>query len=524
VLVDPSAERKDGPILVYAFVKESIMAGVRIAHARWMHVVVALLTAWTAAGTAVAQVKDVSPYHVVVTKDKADLRCGEANNYYRVAEIAAGTVLVVDGEGREFARVSYPAGVLAFVKAEEVTFNEAAKTVSITQPTRLNAINVTIGGISSSWQKLLAQPLPAGTTLRVSEPAKDEEGRVVAYKVTPPSQARGFVRLADVRRATPAEIETHRAKTGEQPEAPRPGATETPGTTPAPTPAPVPAPVPAPANNDAANKDAAKPATDGTTPPAGSDSSLVEPMVRPGETPPPAPEGQPAVTPTDAATPPAATDATTTVQPVVEAEPPAPKEPTIRELERAFELVRKQPADEGEYEALVGEFEKLQDAETRPGSRLHRQIQGRIDWLKMRLEIMQRQREIEDMKRRADSEGREVTTKLAELERQRQYAIVGRLLPSTVYDGQNLPLMYRLQSVTGSMVPRTIGYIRPTDELELPSKLNMVVGVIGDMKLDPAASLNIINALRVDILQAADGGPVRNPEPAPAPAPASSGQ
>ncbi len=515
------------------------MAGVRIAHARWMHVLVALVSAWTAAGTAVAQVKDVSSYHVVVTKDKADLRCGEANNYYRVAEIASGTVLMVDGEGREFARVSYPAGVLAFVKAEEVTFNEAAKTVSITQPTRLNAINFTIGGISSSWQKLLAQPLPAGTTLKVSEPAKDDEGRVVAYKVTPPSQARGYIRLADVRRATPAEIESHRAKTGEQPEAPRPGPTEA-------TPAPTPAPVPAPANNDAA-----KPTTDGTTPapkgtaptgttpPAGSDNSLVEPMVRPGETPPPAPEGQPAVTPTDGTTPtgttPAVTpEATTQAEPVVEAQPPTPKEPTIRELERAFESIRKQPADEGEYQALVGEFEKLQDAEARPGSRLHRQIQGRIDWLKMKLEIMQRQREIEDMKRRADSEGREVTTKLAELERQRQYAIVGRLLPSTVYDGQNLPLMYRLQSVTGSLVPRTIGYIRPSDELELTSKLNMVVGVIGDMKLDPAASLNIINALRVDILQAADGGPVRNPEtppaatpattPTPAPAPATEGQ
>ncbi|HLO40289.1 MAG TPA: hypothetical protein VK176_04640, partial [Phycisphaerales bacterium] len=281
---------------------------------------------------------------------------------------------------------------------------------------------------------------------------------------------------------------------------------------------PTPSPAPAPASNDR------------TTPPVpASDNSLVEPMVRPGETPPPAPvqpEGTPATTINQGGAPestpaPATAPAAENLPP---AEPPAPKAPTIRELERAFDALRKQPADEAEYQAMMGEFEKLQAAESTPGSRLYRQIQGRIDWLSMKLEILQRQREIEDMKRRADSESREVTTKLAELERQRQYAIVGRLLPSTVYDGQNLPLMYRLQSVTGSLVPRTIGYIRPTDELELPSKLNMVVGVIGDMKLDPAASLNIINALRVDILQAADGGPVRNPEPAPTPAATEAGK
>ncbi|HLO41503.1 MAG TPA: hypothetical protein VK176_10800, partial [Phycisphaerales bacterium] len=226
----------------------SIMAGVRIAHARWVHVVMALVTAWTAAATAQAQVKDVTAYHVVVTRDKADLRCGEASNFYKVAELAQGTVLVVDGEATDYARVGYPAGVLAFVKAEEVSYNEAAKTVSVTQPTRLRAINATIGGIGSSWKNLLAQPLPAGVTLKASEASKDEEGRVVAYKVTPPSQARGFVRLADVRRATPAEVETHRAKTGEHPEAPRPGPTETPGVTPTPgtPPAPTPTPTPTP--------------------------------------------------------------------------------------------------------------------------------------------------------------------------------------------------------------------------------------------------------------------------------------
>ncbi|MCG3123084.1 MAG: hypothetical protein GIKADHBN_01493 [Phycisphaerales bacterium] len=181
------------------------------------------------------------------------------------------------------------------------------------------------------------------------------------------------------------------------------------------------------------------------------------------------------------------------------------------DLERTFEVIRRQSPNEAEYQALIDEFRRFQNAVEPSQTRLRNQIQGRIDWLEMKLEIAEYQRKLEDMKRTADSQSRDVGTKLAELERQRQYAIVGRLLPSTVYDGTNLPLMYRLQSVTGGMVPRTIGYLKPDPALDLPTKLNQVVGIIGEVKMDPGMTLNMISAQRVDVLQSTDGGPARNP-------------
>lgn len=491
------------------------MPCVGIARAGWIRVVLAVAASIWGAGTALAQVKDVAAGFVVVTKDKADLRCGETTNYYKVAELAAGTLLTVDGEAGDFARVSYPDGVTALIKAEEVRYDDAAKTATVTQATKLRATNVLMPTLVGSWKGLLSQPLAVGTSLKVVESVKDTEGRVNAYRVPAPAAARGFVRRADVRQATAQEIEAARAKHG---------GTPPPATKPAPSPAPAPTVEPAkPANTPNQGAGGEK------TPPAPGDHSLVEPMVKPGEKPPAPTTSDPATPPaTNPATPPAPTPAPGTApaaegtQPAPSGDagnggkqpepavPAAPKAPTLNDLERAFDNLRKQEPDEAEYQALIGEFKHLQETTT-ASSRLHKQIQGRIDWMNMKLEIRERQRQIEDMKRQADSQGREVTTKLAELERQRQYAIVGRLLPSNIYDGTNLPLMYRLQSVTGGMAPRTVGYIKPSAELDLPTKLNQVVGVIGEIKMDPGMSLNIITAQRVDILQSTDGGPVRNP-------------
>lgn len=486
------------------------MPCVGIARTRWIQVFVSVVASLLIAGTAAGQVKDVATGYVVVTKDKADLRCGETTNYYKVMELAAGTVLTLDGEATDYARVGYPAGATALIKAEDVRYDEATKTATVTQPSKLRAANVLTGALDSSWKSLLAQPLAAGTTLKVSESVKDAEGRVVAYRVPAPAAARGFVRRADVRQATPAEIEAARGKQAPLAEAPRPGNTDKVGA-PAPGPTNVKDPPQQVAPTPKPQEGVEKPAENQGTPPAPSpapgDNSLVEPMVKPGETPPPAPATEPTTPPaTGPTTAPAAND--TAAPPT--AEPAQPKAPTLQELERAFEKVRKENSDEAEYQALIGEFRRLQSSQPEK-SRLHKQIQGRIDWMEMKLEIRERQRQVEDMKRQADSQGRDVTTKLAELERQRQYAIVGRLLPSNIYDGTNLPLMYRLQSVTGGMSPRTVGYIKPSPELDLPTKLNQVVGVIGEIKMDPGMTLNMITAQRVDILQSSDGGPIRNP-------------
>ncbi|HRJ48927.1 MAG TPA: hypothetical protein PKU91_00225, partial [Phycisphaerales bacterium] len=244
------------------------MVGVGIARWGWMHALVGLLAVIVPGSVAVAQVVDTSPGHVVVMREKADLRCGET--YYKVMEVKAGTLLVIDGSSAEWARVSYPPAGTAFVQAEHVRYDASASTATVTEPTRLRAANFTTG-FRGSWKSLLATPLPLGTVLKVTEPAADEDGRVLAYRVVVPAAARGFMRREDLRQATAEEVAAARRSSDGVVEAPRPGRTD-------PAPAPVPVPVPSPAEDSTAvpvdrSTDSARP-------------TLLDPMTPPGQEPP----------------------------------------------------------------------------------------------------------------------------------------------------------------------------------------------------------------------------------------------
>ncbi len=79
------------------------------------------------------------------------------------------------------------------------------------------------------------------------------------------------------------------------------------------------------------------------------------------------------------------------------------------------------------------------------------------------------------------------------------------LMPSTVYDGNNLPLMYRIQSV-GAVGQRTLGYLKPEGDLNVKDKVGLIVGVIGEASVDPVLQLNIVKPVRVDALRPSTGG------------------
>ena len=78
--------------------------------------------------------------------------------------------------------------------------------------------------------------------------------------------------------------------------------------------------------------------------------------------------------------------------------------------------------------------------------------------------------------------------------------MVGTLQPSTVYDGQRLPSMYRIVSV-GGVAPRTLGYIKEKPEFKLVEKLGLVVGVVGEATMDRSLQLNVITPVVVDVLR-----------------------
>jgi len=80
----------------------------------------------------------------------------------------------------------------------------------------------------------------------------------------------------------------------------------------------------------------------------------------------------------------------------------------------------------------------------------------------------------------------------------RDYSAVGILRASSVYDGTNLPRMFRLVDPT---TDRTIAYLSP-DDVDAGAAIGKMVGVIGEQGFDPATSLRMFEVERIDVLTA----------------------
>lgn len=407
---------------------------------------VAAATALVAPAFAQSRARDVEPYHVVVTADRLAARAGEAETLYRVLELRRDQVLRVDGELNHTLRASYPAGGTVFVRAEEARLDGGV--VVLTQASKLRAPHL-LSGFALSWWPLMDNPMPAGTVLAHVETVKEADGKVVAYRVAAPAQARLFIDGRSTRRATPEEVQ----KAGVSVEDDRPKPL---------TPYQPPPPAREEARPAATEAPAPAPATAESTPPAAEAPAVVEPA-------------------------------------------PARRPDRVEQLEAAFQAVRRQPPQEAELEPLMAEFRKT-IAELPAGTRRN-QLQARLEAMRAQAEWRDNRRRFLEARAALDRDAGRVSEDIAAIERTRVYTIVGQLQPSTVYDGVNLPLMFRIQSV-GGVVPRTLGYLRPDPKLELEKMLGQVIGVIGEASIDQTLQLNIVRPVKVDVLRA--GGAPRS--------------
>jgi hypothetical protein len=80
------------------------------------------------------------------------------------------------------------------------------------------------------------------------------------------------------------------------------------------------------------------------------------------------------------------------------------------------------------------------------------------------------------------------------------YDAVGNLMASSVYDGQNLPRLFRIVDPSSQ---RTVAYIEPGGPLEPQRMLGQLVGVVGAREFDAALRLPVIRAERIVVLTAA---------------------
>lgn len=484
---------------------------------------------------AIAQVKDVAPFQAVIVVPSADVHSGETSVFYRVGALPEGAVVLVDGESPNWSRISYPADSFAIVRAEDATYDPATKELKLSKPSRLFAGNKT-SGFAGSWKALLPTTLPVGTTLKVLQVEEGSAGSgAVAYRVPVPAEGRAFTESKNLRKATPAEVSAFRAKGGTVPEA---GATSPAAEPVAAAPAtstPAPSPVAsAPSNTPATpavdNSLVTPMNTSGT---AGAPASAPPASITPATSQPaattPAPvtidqsttnsgstpaQGSPAATPTPAATSAPAAPVTANMRAAAR----------IKELDQAFDRVNAQPLGEAEYETLISEYERtLQSLSGQITPRQRALLEQRLNILKFRKDLRQQQLALLNDSGTVQQQNQQVLQNVAQVESTRVYSIVGQLQPSTVYNGQTLPLMYRIQSV-GTSVPRTLGYIKPDPRFSFNDKLGQIVGVIGDSSMDKDLKLNVITPVRIDLLQGVPMQPTQQQQAPVQVPPAPSGQ
>lgn len=471
-------------------------------------------------GAARAQTTEVEPYYIVVKESNVNLRSGAGVVWYPVGKVEQGQVLRVDGHEFGWLRVGYPAGMAAIVKVNEAEYDVSTGEVTLIRESRLQANNPA-GGVGDSWRQLLDAPLPADTVLQHLETVTNSAGEITGYRVVAPGGAKGYLSETLVRMATEDEVQRFLA-------AP---VVATRPTTPAQTPTtPVRTEeraVAAPTAETTARTTAELADAQADSPdenedlPVGDESGAHEPtpvaqtprndapepttQTTVNRFPPPAADAPTEEPQTET---PALTRESTPMQaggqatPVEARQPVQPPPASYAELNRTFEEVMRQPTEGAEYTPLINEFQRLVETlPDEPGADAMRSAaNGRIAALRLRVDLQEQMQKMSEALAAADAGSQRVSESAETLEANPVYRFVGRLGSSTVYNGQRLPLLYRVQAVDSG---RTIAYLTPAPELDLTAKLGSVIGVVvKSTRDDNSLGLPLVDARRVDVIKA----------------------
>ncbi len=434
------------------------------------------------------------PYVAIVTQSDTLVRSGPSvESAYPFGKLPQGAVLFVSEESLGWARVALTGdtftGWFGYVPASAAAVaNDDGSMLSITGRSEVRAPNFEANGDPEKSFKMIA-PLGDGDVLEILEVVKGERGNFYAVKL--PAKATGWVNASALRPATPAE------SASATPAAPSPRPIATPTTTPA----------------------AAMPATE-TTPSTTTtpDLSGPRPITDPPTTIVPTPAETITLTPPDDASTPAPSTAvdSTTARNLAAAKARAA---TYEDLEKLWAKLRKAPVESAELTQLRERY--LAFAEDPATSSIRASLaQTRASQIALRMEVQDSILELAKLKAKSNASVDGIANLELALLNRKGYDAVGRLNASLVYDGERLPLLYRLMdNVTG----QTIAYIVPASAFDLSSMLGLLVGIKGPIEYDGALRLNTLSPSAIDVLASTQTPPQTSTTP-PAPAVTATGE
>ena len=381
-------------------------------------------------------------YTGAITADNVFIRSGPSvPNSYPFGRLMLGNLVQVDEESYGWARVRTAgpafAGIHGYVLADEaVTLSPDGSTLTVVKATEIRAPNLDADGNPDSSFKAIGT-LPAQATVKVLGQVSGDREKV--HKIALPQSASGWININYIRRASPSEVAAGRG-------------TDAPAEM---------APVPAPA----ATGDAKAPATE-------EKKAREKPAPKEAAAPPP---------------PPVKTEAQLASE---------KRRADFKELETTWAKVKAEPQESAEIGALKSRYEMLA-ADPAAESDIKAMSATRVKQLEIQGEI---QRGIQEAKRVQAATGKDDDRLKAlriAMEGRADYTAVGVLNASTVYNGERLPLLFRLTDPASGM---TNAYVTVKDANALSTMLGTLVGIRGSQRFDEALKVNIIDPGTIDIL------------------------
>lgn len=409
----------------------------------------------------IASAQDV-PFTGVVVEDSVQARAGAGRAYYVVGDLKRGDLVRVEEVIFGWNRIAAPEGVHSYISKAFVDVEGDGRTGTV----NTDRTDVKAGSVKGPGESYRAQVvLNKGDTVKVL----DEAGSF--YKIEPPKGASVFIPPGSVRRAD--AMEEARAQPKPEPAKPEPAK-------------PQPTPVqPEPAVEELPGLDVVE-----ETPSAEVEQTIVEAVEE---------------TPTETAIEVEATEMTeaTEAETAVEAAPAppvgeSPEGVSIDVDSEKLQAVEDEigpmfilPLEDQDLDMMAAAYEQARDDQSLTAA----------DELVInrRLAAIERNRVIKDAvmataTARVESEEREQQSK--QPPGPVTYDAVGRLMASSVYNGVNLPRMFRIVNPNGA---RTIAYVKP-GQVDAGIMLGKIVGVVGVTSYDPSTKLNIIDVKRIDVL------------------------
>lgn len=170
---------------------------------------------------------------------------------------------------------------------------------------------------------------------------------------------------------------------------------------------------------------------------------------------------------------------------------------TIDDLEDSYDTLRREPVRNAEIEPLRQRY--LAILELSPDEKRTVAIAGgRIKLLEARLELQKQLHNLDRVRKIAVLTDQDARASRIAVEKAADYAAVGRVTPSTIYNGKRLPLLLRL---TDAATGRTVAYLEPdATKYDFTTLIGELIGVVGKKAYDGSLRLNIITPTRIDVL------------------------